>query len=272
MNILFRIVMKPINWVCSFIFGIVATIILLFAAIALTFNVWIPHVAPRLLRGHDGFDLTMGRSDSNIFAMNFNFYDVAIENGDKFPIPNFIQIDRFSVDTLLFSLLSKKVVVENLVLNVPQVTYVKCIDGRNNLTEFLTQLSGGSSPESDEQTVKKERKKKEYSFKHVELSIGKVVFMDFTVQPTRMREIILNYSFDADDIDLDELLRKITSDFKARGVLFLLQAVLEPLGKFPGFFAIAKPIQAVNDVAVEVLDKGIDTGRNLLKKVRGQGE
>jgi hypothetical protein len=262
MGVVLKIVMKPINWVCSFIFGVIAFLILLVGVLAWTFNFWIPRVAPVFFRGYGDFAFHMARSESNLFTMNFNFYDIAVRNGSSFPIPDFVYVEQFSADVILRSLFTKHVTVENFVVDIPRLTYVKCADGRDNLSEFLRVLSGKSAEKG------KAGKNKEFFFRHVEFSFGKVTLVDFAARAERTREIILNYHFSADDVMLHDLVARVGADLKARGAYFLMQAIFGPLNRIPGFANIIGAIPAAGEFATDTLERGLDVGKNFLRKVR----
>jgi hypothetical protein len=256
--------MKPINWVFSFLFGIVAFVLLLFVAVALTFNLWFPTVAPWLLRNQSDFALSIGKSQSNVFTMNFHFRDVGIRNGDAYPVPQFVDIDRFRADLLLLSLATKKVVVENFTLHVPRITYVKNGEGKSNLSEFLSEISGGGSRGEKAEGRKSPRR---VFFQNFDLRIGRVVLMDYGANPVRVQEIPLDYSIQLSNMDADALLRRVTNDLKAEGASFLMHSVLNSLVQMPGFSSTIAPVMKATGVVREDIRS---SGRNFLQKLRAK--
>ncbi|MDR2340920.1 MAG: hypothetical protein LBD72_01120 [Puniceicoccales bacterium] len=231
MNVFWTILMKPVNWVCSFIFGIIAFLLLVFATVALSINLWFPRLAPFLLKNDSGFRLKIGESESNVFTLNFNFYDVVLENNGRYPVSKFIELKQFSTDLLLFSLLKKQVTVENFVLDLPQMTYVKNESGDVNIEEFLKNFFGGQKKSKTQvkATEKTQKLDREFYFDHFRLHIGKIVVMDYTVDPVKVGEIHLDYTLEMENISAKLLVKRLMSDLRSRGGLFLMQSVFNSI-------------------------------------------
>ncbi|MDR3117769.1 MAG: hypothetical protein LBT98_04385 [Puniceicoccales bacterium] len=242
MSFLFNLFFKPIQWIFSFFFGFIAFAFLILAAVALTFNLWAPKAAPLLLRGGSDFALGVGRSESNLFTMNFNFYDVSIRNGSRYPVANFAQVDRISADLLFLSLFTRRVVVERFAVDLPQVTCVRDAEGRVNVAEFLTAAIGDRSKSSTGSFRRRAARPRQIRFRHVEIHLGKVVLMDFSEQPSHVREIALNYSYVADDVDAEALLRRLSSDLRARGAGLLVQSLLHSFANWADLSSISGDI------------------------------
>jgi uncharacterized protein involved in outer membrane biogenesis len=208
-----------------------------------------------------------------VFTLNFNFYDVTLNNGSKFPVPNFAKIDRFSADLLLLSAFSKRIVVENFILDVPQLTYIRTADGHNNLTAFLDGIRSrcGFSSEklkNSQHEKNKTPRARTIFFKHFELSIGKVISMDFSAsaEPSKVRETVLNYKFVADGIEVGELLSDLIAGLKSRGALFIMQAVMDSIDQLPVLSSIAMPILKANDAAIRAVSKTFGFSHRAKKK------
>jgi uncharacterized protein involved in outer membrane biogenesis len=234
MNVFLEILMKPINWICSFIFGIIAFLLLVFATVALSINLWLPRLAPLLVRNDSGFRLKIGQSESNVFTLNFNLYDVALENNGHYPVSKFVELKQLSTDLLLFSLFKKQVTVENFVLDLPQVTYVKNESGDVNVEEFIKSFLGKrkKSRARVKEPEKAQKLDREVYFDHFLLHIGKIVIMDYTVDPVKVSEIRLDYTLEMENVSAKLLEKKLTADLRSRGALFLMQSVLNSVN-FP---------------------------------------
>jgi uncharacterized protein involved in outer membrane biogenesis len=227
MNVFLAILMKPINWVCSFIFGIIAFLLVVFATVALSINLWLPRLAPLLVRNDSGFRLKIGESESNVFTLNFNLYDVALENNGHYPVSKFVELKQFSTDLLLFSLFKKQITVENFVLDLPQVTYVKNESGDVNVEEFLKSFSGNrkKSKTRAKEVEKAQKSDREFYFDHFLLRIGRIIVMDYSVDPVAVSEIHLDYTLEMENVSAQLLEKKLMADLRSRGALFLMQSV-----------------------------------------------
>ena len=273
MNFLLSILLKLFALLFNFIYGILAFFIMLLVAIGLTFNFWFPKIVPYVIGSGETFAMEMGKSKSNVFTLNFNFYDVTLKNGSKFPVPNFAKIDRFSADLLLLSVFSKRIVVENFILDVPQLTYIRTADGHNNLTAFLDGvrsrcgLGDGKLKTSSRDGGKTPRVRTVF-FKHFELSIGKVISMDFSssAEPSKVRETTLNYKFIADGIEVGELLSDLIAGLKSSGALFIMQAVMDSIDQLPVLSSIAMPFLKANDTAIRAVSKTFGFSHRAKKK------
>jgi hypothetical protein len=239
---------------------------MILVAVGLTFNFWFPKVLPYVV-GSENFGVEIGKSKSNLFTLNFNFYDVTLNGGIKFPVTNFAKIDRFSADLLLLSVFAKRVVVENFVLDIPQLTYVRMADGSNNLTSFLDEIrrrcgigdvaKSASSHRGTHHRQSKPPRARTIVFRHFELSIGKVVAMDFSPnsEPSKVREITMDYKFSADGIEFGELISNLVAGLKSHGAFFIMQAVMDSIDQIPLLSSIAMPLLKINGAAIDVVNK-----------------
>jgi hypothetical protein len=66
--------------------------------------------------------------------------------------------------------------------------------------------------------------------------------MDFSEQPARIREIALNYTYEADDVDAEALLRRVTADLRARGAGLLVQSLLNSFANWADLSSISGDI------------------------------
>jgi hypothetical protein len=165
-------------------------------------------------------------------------------------------------------------VVENFVLEIPQLTYIRTADGNNNLTAFLDDIRSKCGLDDTKLASRSSAKRnrtprvRTIFFKHFELYIGKVVSMDFSAsaEPSKVRETSLNYRFAADGIEVGELLSDLIVGLKSRGALFIMQAVMDSIDQMPVLSSIARPIIKANDAAIRAVSKTFGFSHRAKKK------
>lgn len=270
MKLFFYIIMKPFSLLFNFLFGIIAFFAMIFIILALTFNHWIPFMTPYFFRTHSGFQAKMEKSASNIFTLNFRFYDLQVNNGENFPMADFLKIKQFNGDFLVFSLLTHKTIVENFVLDIPELTYVRNGKGEVNLANFLGDIFGekfstkGDAPRDSEE--ERRPAKKRIFFRHVQLNLGRLRMMDYTVNPVRIIDQKLNYELSMDDVYADQLLDRLASDLKSRGLLIVMNTILNSLLKSESFADISRSL--LRNGGGRSVERATDKGKEFLEKVK----
>lgn len=269
MKLLLYIIMKPISLIFNFLFGIIAFFAMIFLILALTFNHWIPWMTPYFLRTHSGFQVKMDKSDSNVFTLNFRFYDLQINNGENFPMADFLKIRQFNGDFLVFSLLTSKTIVENFVLDIPELTYVKNARGEVNLASFLGDLFGEKLSLKDGPATGDGQKKSPHRrifFRHVQLNLGRLRMMDYTSNPVRIIDQKLNYELSMDDVYADQLLDRLAADLKARGLVIVMNSILNSLLKSESFADISRSL--LRNGGGRSVERATDRGKEFLERVK----
>ncbi|MDR1438352.1 MAG: hypothetical protein LBI69_04845 [Puniceicoccales bacterium] len=216
------------------------------------------------VKSDSGFRLNIGRSESNIFTLNFNFYDIAIENGSHFSVPQFLTINRFTMDFLLSSLVTKKITIEDLSLDIPSLTHVRNASGKSNIGEFLSETMTRKKSQAPSR-----KKSKEVFIRHFQCKIGKIITMDYGASPVKINEINLNYSVEMRDVSAEMLLRKLTSDLRTRGGFALIQSVLGAMVDVPCLEEAARAAMRANGIGQDGnSSKIIETGKGLWYRIK----
>lgn len=265
MKFLFSLFLKPISWIFGFLLSIVAFVVMISLALALTFNYWIPTLSPFLIKTSSGFRGRVGKSQSNVFTLRFDFFDIDGTNSDKFPASNFFKINRLAAHLSPLSFFTKRVVVHDLTLDLPEITYVKNDRGEVNIQQFLGDFLASKKPYYCDWPPKTEQGKtnngKRIFFRQVNLRVGHLVLMDYSRGPLKVSEVKLNYEITLTDVYGDQIVDRLMKDLSSRGLRAVVNGLVDGL----------KQDQKVGPLVNNFLKRN-DLGETLMNKAKGHGK
>ena len=119
--------------------------VVLGAATALGWMLFLPVVVVSQLRERTGFDATIERLSCYAFTGRISAHGVIIRNPTTFPIGDFVELRAFSVEADAWALFSDRLVLDALTLDVRKLTLVQRPDGKSN-AEVLQAALFGTAP------------------------------------------------------------------------------------------------------------------------------
>ena len=112
------------------------------AALSLAWMALLPIAFTRAVRERTGFDAEVASLSANPFTGRLLVRGLVVVNPPTFPARDFVQVRSFEADLGWWSLLSERLVIESLTVDVRQVTLVKRGNGTTNLEAFRSGLAG----------------------------------------------------------------------------------------------------------------------------------
>jgi uncharacterized protein involved in outer membrane biogenesis len=201
MNFLISLILKPFKWIFSLAFTLLLVLVL---ALALA-GFYVPFLAEKMVSHRTDFPLKIGDSHMNLFLGEVDLWDVSVKNPTRFQEPVFIEIKELSTHVNLMSLLTATKQIDRLSVNIPQLTWVKTVNGEVNTDAFVNSFTGGSSdtPKSDsaKTDVKKaDAKPMNYLVKELKIHIGSVQMIDYTATGEKSKTYPVNLDLDLKDV------------------------------------------------------------------------
>lgn len=118
--------------------------IVLGAALALGWMMFLPAIVTTQIRARTGFDVKVASLACNAFTGRLTVRGLVLSNPGSFPMGDFVELREFALEADVGSLVSERLVLDELRLDVRKVTLVRRADGRSNAEVFQQNLFGAS--------------------------------------------------------------------------------------------------------------------------------
>jgi hypothetical protein len=150
-----------------------------FAAVALLWMAFLPALVDHELRAVTGFDFHVAVLSADPFTGHVSVRGLSARNPPAYPDPDFIEVRELRGDVGLFSwLFSKRIVIDDLTIDIEKIVLVRTHDGKTNAGEFMAAFSkpreAGSGP------APAPRKPTPYLIKKLHLNFDRLVVVDFS--------------------------------------------------------------------------------------------
>jgi hypothetical protein len=172
---------------------------ILCAGLALAWMILLPPALTRFVRGRTGFAMEIQSLYVNPFTGRLALRGLAITNPSTFPNPAFAEVREVRVDWRVSSLLSQRLVIEDVVIDVAGVTLVRDSHGVFNAWLFHDRLAGvpaGPAPARPAAGAPAEAKgrPREFLVKRLQLRCDRLVIADYSKRQPAVRELALNFN------------------------------------------------------------------------------
>ncbi len=157
----------------------------------------LPVAVTRAIESRTGFPVAITSLSVNPFTARVAVDGLVITNPPaQFSEPNFVKLRSLRADIELFSVFSDRLVVEEAVVDIEQVTLVKNAQHEGNGVLFGQRIVGESSPEKPDPSkpepapaVDKPAARKEFLIRHLQLRLDKVVLVDAAGSKPAVKEV-----------------------------------------------------------------------------------
>ncbi|MDR1528276.1 MAG: AsmA family protein [Puniceicoccales bacterium] len=248
------LILCPVKWVVEFILKLIAIAAILICLVFLAGNFWIPTVLEGVLTNMSGFKTSVGKSRGSIFRGRFDLKDLKMQNPDSlFQSKDFVSINNIVTDVNVWSLWKDTIVVEEIVLDIDDLTMVTSGEGESNYTILVKNFKQGN------QTAKKEASKKVDTGKHspkksvliksLTLSISTVHVID--EHKNSSREYKIDYRKEFHNVsDFAKIERQLISDLGKFGISIVIDSIISSIPMVPA---------AATDGIIKIKDISLDT-------------
>jgi hypothetical protein len=250
MKFLINLIKKPLGCILSLFIGLVMLVLVLGVVGVLLVDHYAVDIASRVLEQRTGFTMSVGQQDINAFGGSADLQNLQISNPDRFPSKEFMTLKEFKVKVDPASLLGKRIVVDEVLVDVDSATLVENKDGDINLLVLKDSLlSGGNAPAAGS-SASSGPAIPPFLVKSFTLRINTIKFLDGSSGTISTVTQSVNYErtfTNVTEADVNTISSEVATDLSARGAAFVSQ------------IAISKTVQGVSNAI-----KGIG---NALKSV-----
>jgi hypothetical protein len=121
---------------------LVLLLVVVAAAGALAWMLFLPAVVTAQIRQRAGFDASVTGLSCNAFTGRLAVRGLVMSNPASFPIRDFVELREFSMEADLWSWMSDRLVIDALTADVRKVTLVRRPDGKSNAEILRRTLFG----------------------------------------------------------------------------------------------------------------------------------
>ncbi|MDR1433018.1 MAG: hypothetical protein LBI61_01590 [Puniceicoccales bacterium] len=233
-------------WLLRIVLKSIAFAVVILFLVLLSGNFWLPK-ATEVVFGHlSGFRTVIGRSEGSLFRGRVDFKNFKIKNPKgTFKSENFAVFNRVVADFNMWNLLGKEIVIEEMVIDIADVTAVKNIDRVDNYVLFGENLklkaqnlapatNGAAKPVAANQdaSLKNGTKKRSLLVKSLTISLGTVHTVD---EMTGMaKEYKISYSKEFTNVtNFSKLGRQLATDLGKFGLGFVADSIISSVITLP---------------------------------------
>ncbi len=266
MSFLFGFINKPLGCLLSIFVSLLLLVVVLVVVSSLVVDYFAVNIAGHELKQRSGFTLTAGSQDIGVLHGYFDVKDLEVTNPERFAARDFIKFNEIKTSIEVSTILSKRIVVDEILVDLDSLAIVQNKDGEFNLAALQNSLMSGGGPTD---TTKKSSASAipPFTIKKLTLSIHSAKYFNFNGGDGKPGIYNLGYTRTFTDVNETNLLSMeaaIGQDLRSKGYgIFtdiLKEKILDPetyLGAVKGIGSL------VGGAAGEIFD---DAG-SVLKKI-----
>lgn len=161
--------------------------------------VLLPSIAASTIRAKTGFAVKIDQLAVNPFTANVRISGLVLNNPEGWPETGFVDLRQFKADVELLSLLSHRLVADEVIVDVARLTLVKDKTGRMNAVAFKEGFA--AREETGKESPKSSGKKPEFLIRHLVLKFDKLVYADYSGRKPSVKNYDLNLTRDLTEVD-----------------------------------------------------------------------
>jgi hypothetical protein len=231
--------------------AVIGLIVILIAGLLIGKNIVAKTVISGGVKAVTGLQLDIGRMDVSLTDTLIGINDMKLYNPDEFSDRVMVDLPEIYVDYDLGAFIDGRVHLEEVRINLKELTVVRNRDGTLNLDALKAAKSGERAEEPKEEAG--DGKRPEISIDLMKLRIGKAVYKDYSKGG---KPRVLEYN-----IGLDEEYRDITDLDKMAKIILVNALVKTNIAKLTNF-----DIDSIKAVIPESVAEAAEMGRNALQE------
>ena len=281
MRFLFKLITKPIGCLFSLLFSLVFLVVVVVVGGVMVVDHYAGDIAAGIVKTKTGFDLTYAKQEVNLFKGLVDFQGMKLTNSSHFPVPDFVELNQFKTAVEPRSLFGDRIVVDEVVVDLKNVTIVKTADGAYNAKAFADALKAGvpasQSPAAQQKPgASGSSRIPPFIIKSLTIKIGTIDYCDYSSGSGKPKVYTVNYSRTFTDVtDVKALAMALAKDFSGLGMEFMANMIVSSLTDFNTYLDLANNVlNGVGAVGGQLLDTGTSTvngaakgAGDLLKKI-----
>jgi uncharacterized protein involved in outer membrane biogenesis len=221
-----------------------------------------------------GFKTSVGKSNGSIFRGRFDLKDLKMQNPDSlFHSKDFISINNIVTDVNVSSLWKGTIVVEEIILDIGDLTVVTNGEGENNYTVLVKNFEQGGRTTKKEASktadTDKHSSKKSVLIKNLTLSISTIHVVDECKNLSREYKIDYHKEFH-DVTDFAKIEKQLIGDLGKFGISVMIDSIISSIPVVPSIATdgIIKMKDISLDAATKTKDLAGKIGTNISNGIK----
>ena len=259
---LFKLIRKTLG--CLFFLLVVLPLLLLGLGVATI------HVATMLIEDkieeRTGFKVDFNDVDLNFFTGELQLNGTKIENPRGFPQELFLKVREVTLDLDLSSLLRDRKVIEEMVVDIDELNYVRNTDRKLNLRQFL-----GAIRVAFDEFVKRVESKGDFRYliERCRVRLLNVSYVDHSRPNSRERRFQPNFRIEIEEItDLEQIVIPLARELQEIGLGILADPLKDSLADIE---SLEDLVDRLHETSSEDRD-GEGDEKTLMEEVQEVGE
>jgi hypothetical protein len=218
---------KPLGCLFKIIFTLILLLVLIGVVSVLAVDHFAVVAASKILNQKTGFSLYAGKQDISALSGAADLQDVQVTNPDRFPAKDFLHFNELKVATEPTSILNKRIVIDEVVVDLDTFAMVRNKDGTLNLLALKDGLMGGSASSSGSKLPIPN-----FTVKKLTLRIKSAELLDFAHSDGQPQVTPINYDrtfTDVDETNYTKVAVQVGADLSTKGFAFLTDALKNEL-------------------------------------------
>jgi uncharacterized protein involved in outer membrane biogenesis len=253
-----------IKWTVEFILKQVVVVAIFICLILPVENCWIPTAPESILTNMSGFKTSVGKSNGSIFRRRFDLKDFKMQHPDSlFHSKDFLSINNIVTDVNVSSLWKDTIVVEEIILDIGDLTVVTNGERENNYTVLVKSFEQGgrtTKREASETASKatdtdKHSSKQSVLIKNLTLSISTIHVVDKCKNLSR--EYKTDYRKEFHDVtDFTQIEKQLIGDLGKFGISVMIDSIISSIPMVPSI--ATDRIIKMKDISLDAATKTKD--------------
>ncbi len=200
MSLLPGFIKKPLGCLLSILASLLLLVLVLVVVGSLVVDYFAINIAGHELKQRSGFTLTAGSQDIGVLHGNFDVKDLELTNPDRFAAKDFVKFNEIQTSVEVSTMLSKRVVVDEIVVDLESLAIVQNKDGEDNFAALQNSLMGATAP-ADATKKSKTPGIPPFTIKKLTLSVHGAKYFNFKTGDGKPAIYNLNYTRKFTDVN-----------------------------------------------------------------------
>jgi len=241
MSLIPGFIKKPIGCLLSLIIGFLLFVVVMGVVGVLVVDHFAIGIASHVLKQRSGFTMSAQQQDISALSGSVDLKGFEIDNPDRFPSKDFLNFDEIKVKAEPTSVLGKRILVDDITVNLNNFTMVRNKDGSLNLMALKDGLMGSeaaaaaTTPNSSgtpKPAASPGGKIPPFTVKSFTLTIKTMTLIDYKSNGGKPQVVNVNYTktfTNVDETNYTSVAVKIGTDLSGAGFSFLADALKNEL-------------------------------------------
>jgi len=201
MSLIPGFIKKPIGCVLSIVVGLFLMLLVLGVVVVITLDYFAVNIAGHVLQQKSGFVMTVEKQDVGVLSGSADVQGLQITNPERFAAKDFIRFNELKAKVEVGALLKKNIVVDEIVVDLDNLSIVQNKDGEYNFEALQKSLLGGSAAPAAGEKKSAGPSIPPFTIKKLTLKIHTAKYYNFKTGDGKPKNYDLNYERTFTDVN-----------------------------------------------------------------------